>query len=613
MIAAPPNILVAVTMGGREADGDKIQWARLNQPWFDRIVETLLMRKFRGVAEVDVVNGRGGDGGVDVSVTYPDGRLVIYQLKYYPEGMSGGFVGRRDKVKKSFVRAVKEQEPHEWVLVAPCSNFTNPEKGYIRRLPEAFTPAGKRRPTVGWMGRAELDQMLIDYPEVDRWLTLDHYRRTRQIFEQERTAFLDSPASDLANRVGALGDLIESRDPDWTWDFGYSAGSTVQVLRALNDNAAERSPISIDFGAAFEPDSAVGREFRRAMEYGSPARVEIPRAAITRFEVSGPDIVQGLPDPDRLVIESLPVDSPAVGMLMEIRFLEDGEVVATEEGTVTEVRHGTHGLTSVMSFCGGRLTVAAEIPYRATSGQTSSMGVGYKIHGLSPRSVAELFKVLLGLRTSKEVEFHIDGRFLTKYGRSSDEVDNEDPDFKEQLMVYRFAEDLAAVLAYTGQSMTFPNGFSGNDRVHARVARLLIEGHIVASPLARGVRARLPDSAELTQEIRNTLTERRHIHWPAGRYTAPIVGRNFDLGDSVAVHPETWVENGPAALDALERGEVSGDELIIRPGDDPYLFVYLTRTGPEDYADRWFARWDLDGIDEPWLDRPWLTPQDPEE
>ena len=216
-------------------------------------------------------------------------------------------------------------------------------------------------------------------------------------------------------------------------------------------------------------------------------------------------------------------------MLMEIRFLEDGEVVAAEEGTVTEVRQGTHGLTSVMSFCGSRLTVAAEIPYRATSGQASSMDVGYKIRGLSPRSVAELFKVLLGLRTSKEVEFHIDGRFLTKYGRSSDEVDNEDPDLKEQLMVYRFAEDLAAVLAYTRQSMTLPNGFSGNDRVHARVARLLLDGHIVASALARGVRGRLPDSAEPTQEIRNTLTERRNIHWPAGRYTAPIVGRNFDL------------------------------------------------------------------------------------
>lgn len=214
---------------------------------------------------------------------------------------------------------------------------------------------------------------------------------------------------------------------------------------------------------------------------------------------------------------------------MEIRFLEDGEVVAAEEGTVTEVRQGTHGLTSVMSFCGSRLTVAAEIPYRATSGQASSMDVGYKIRGLSPRSVAELFKVLLGLRTSKEVEFHIDGRFLTKYGRSSDEVDNEDPDLKEQLMVYRFAEDLAAVLAYTRQSMTLPNGFSGNDRVHARVARLLLDGHIVASALARGVRGRLPDSAEPTQEIRNTLTERRNIHWPAGRYTAPIVGRNFDF------------------------------------------------------------------------------------
>ncbi len=175
-------------MGGREADGDKIQWARLNQLWFDRIVETLLMRKFRGVATVDVVNGRGGDGGVDVSVTYPDGRLVIYQLKYYPEGMSGGFVGRRDKVKKSFVQAVKEQEPHEWVLVAPCNNFTNPEKSYIRRLPEAFTPEGDTG-----------DGEVCDH---------DPFQRPPQPGARELRAWLRSGAGVLAPHVSAVGTAV---------------------------------------------------------------------------------------------------------------------------------------------------------------------------------------------------------------------------------------------------------------------------------------------------------------------------------------------------------------------------------------------------------------------
>lgn len=545
---------------------------------------------------------------MDVSVTYPDGRLVIYQLKYYPDGMSGGHRPRRTEVKKSFKQAVNKHEPHEWVLVTP-RNYTNSEKRFLRGLPDA-TPDGKRHPTVDWIGRSALDQMLIDFPEVDRWLTLDHVRNTREVSERERTAFLNSPASDLATRVDALGGLIDATDPDWTWDFGRQGNTTIQTLRALHDNAAIRSPISITFSTMFAADSAAGREFRRSIEFGSPERVTIPGTALTRFEVSGPDVVSGIPDPDRLVIASLPDDeSPAVGMLMEIRLLEEGEVVATEEGTVTEVHRGTRGITNVMSFCGNRLTVTAEIPYQAAAGPTS-MKVGYRLQGLSPRAVANLIKIVLGLRISSEVEFHIDGQFLTKYKRSTDEIDDEASEFKEQLMIYRFAEDLADVLAHTGQRMTFPTSFSADDRVHARVARLLIEGHMVASPLASGIYGRLAANPSLTPELRDILTEGRDIRWPAGPYSAPIAGREFELGESFTFHPETCVENGAAALEALERGEVSSDQLILKPGDDPYFFVYLPATDPEGHENRWVARWDLDGIDEPWLDRPWLTPED---
>ncbi|MGP5931353.1 hypothetical protein [Corynebacterium glyciniphilum] len=594
-----------MTMGGREADGDKIQWSRLNQPWFDRIVETLLLRKFRGVATVDIVDGRGGDEGIDVAVTYPDDTVVIYQLKYFPEGMSGNFSGRRRQVKDSFLQAANHHEPHKWVLVAP-RNYTNAEKSFVLELADA-TPEGKRRPIVSCMGQAELDQMLIDYPEVDRWLTLDHYRRGRQIFEQERAAFLETVARDLADRVGSLGDVVDARDPDWTWDFARDRGTMIQTLRAKHDNAAQRSPISIRFTTALETDSPAEREFRQSIEYGSPTRVELPGTAVTDFDVSGSPIVQGIPEPDRLVIESLPIEAaPAVGMLMEIRFIQDGEVAATREGSVTGIHHGTHGFTSMMSFCGNRLTLTVRTPYQQSPDPTS-MDIGYDISGLSPRAAADLLQAVLGLHLSDEIQLYLDGHLMSRYNCSGDATDSDRSDLEEKLTIYRFADDLAKVIAHTGQGMTFPGSFSVNDQVNARVARLLIGNHIVASPLARGFKIGLSTDAALTPQLRGILTQRHRIHWPAGTYTAPIAGREFELGQATAFHPEAWVQNGTLALTALEKGDAISDELILRPGDDPYFFVYLQSDETAKAADRRIANWGIDDIEEPWLDRPWLT------
>jgi hypothetical protein len=509
--------LTGMTMGGREADGDKIQWTRLNQLWFDRIVETLLLRKYRGVATVNVVDGRGGDEGIDVSVTHPDDTVVIYQLKYFPEGMSGNFSSRRRQVKDSFLQAVNHHEPHEWVLVAP-RNYTIQEKGFALGLADV-TPEGKRRPNVSCMGQAELDQMLIDYPEVDRWLTLEHYRQGRMIFEQERAAFLETAARDLADRVGALGDVVDARDPDWTWDFARDHETTSQTLRAKHDNAAQRSPISIRFTTALDTGSVVEREFRQSIEYGAPTRVELPGTAVTDFDVSGPAIVQGIPEPDRLVIETLPVEaSPAVGMLMEIRFIQNGEVATVREGSVTRVHHGTLGFTSMMSFCGDRLNLAVRTPYRLSPGPTS-MDIDYDISGLSPRAAASLLQAVLGLQLSDEIQLYLDGHLMSRYSCSSDATDKESSDLKEKLMIYRFADDLAEIIAHTGQSMTFPSSFSVNDQVNARVARLLVGKHIVASPLARGFTMSLSADAVLTPELRDILTHRQRIHWRAGMYS----------------------------------------------------------------------------------------------
>lgn len=47
-----------------------IEWRKLDQPQFDSVIELLLRRANKG-RRVDVVDGRGGDGGIDVRVIGP--------------------------------------------------------------------------------------------------------------------------------------------------------------------------------------------------------------------------------------------------------------------------------------------------------------------------------------------------------------------------------------------------------------------------------------------------------------------------------------------------------------------------------------------------------------
>ncbi|MFE9217478.1 hypothetical protein ACFYN3_14170 [Streptomyces lavendulae] len=88
-----------------------IDWDHLTQPRFDRIVEALVHRLYAVDAEVEVMNGRGGDGGIDIKVTV-DGRVWIYQLKYFPDGFPGSYQGRRAGIKRSFRKAL-EHDPDD--------------------------------------------------------------------------------------------------------------------------------------------------------------------------------------------------------------------------------------------------------------------------------------------------------------------------------------------------------------------------------------------------------------------------------------------------------------------------------------------------------------------
>ena len=140
-----------------------------------------------------VLDGRGGDGGIDVEVVTNDGRRRIFQLKYFPGGFSGGWGdSRRPQITKSFKKAL-EHSPDEWTLVVPRV-LTASEDKFVKGL-----NGGQEPPTISVVARDELDSWLADDPATTSTCSATRTQRMARAYNQERAALL-AGMSDVATR-----------------------------------------------------------------------------------------------------------------------------------------------------------------------------------------------------------------------------------------------------------------------------------------------------------------------------------------------------------------------------------------------------------------------------
>ena len=193
------------------------------------------------------------------------------------------------------------------------------------------------------------------------------------------------------------------------------------------------------------------------------------------------------------------------------------------------------------------------------------------------------------------LEFRIDGELIAKVrtdGRRAAEDYDED-----LLAIQQFAYDLDVVQRHTNQFFDMPDELRPGDRVKLRVARILIEGHIVASPRARVLTLGMTGAD--TPEVRAPLLGPQSIVWPAGPYAVEIAGHELAIGDVYAVHPQATAINGDEAIAALDAGDAEGFEVHFRPGEDPYFYLTLANAPPEEIMRRNLAQWTLSGVDQP--------------
>jgi hypothetical protein len=258
-----------------------IDWDRLDQPRFDRIVEVLVYRRFQG--KVRAVNGRGGDGGIDIEIIDDEGRLWILQLKYFPEGFSGGFTPRRQQIKASLDSAVNNHDPDKWSLVFP-GTLAPGEHEFVTGL------SPRPKPEIGrTIDRTVLDSWLADDPALDAFLQRDpttELERLARLYTQERSALVDG-ASDLFGRVQALGDVIDSTDEDYTADF-HRSGDEVSLIVRPQHPGARPTTISVELRPFADENAELREHLDRTIGYGTSDPLRIPQRAIDRYTSKAP-------------------------------------------------------------------------------------------------------------------------------------------------------------------------------------------------------------------------------------------------------------------------------------------------------------------------------------
>lgn len=573
-----------------------IDWANLGQPEFDRTVEALVRHRFG--EKVRAVNGRGGDDGIDIVITLDNECLRILQLKFYPEGFSSVWGQRRAAISKSFQTA-KKHCPVEWTLVVPCL-CTNPEHQYVANL-----NGGKVPPKITIIDRDDLDAWMADAPAIDKYVqrtATSELREMARDFGQEQAALLGG-VPDLVARVRNLGSLVNAVDLDWAVDFAQRDETTEVAIRPRHADAARLSPIgfTVEIDELGDQHAELERQLQRDVGYATSRGIRLPRDVVRSVRFDGPDFIAGDYPPGTVEIGSVP-SGPGVGQLLQLRAMHEDAVIASYEGRITHAAAGPIGGSIEAKFCGGHLGVRIRVPHDIESINDSSERFGSGIdleldYGSVPPSVVErVLSTRRMLRYAPRLEAHINSDFLMAMQLSG--VSESAEDYEADLLaIEQFAYDLDVVQRHTGQFFDIPEYMHPGDRVNIRVARLLIEGHIVASPRAPRFTMRM--TGHDTPEVRTALRGPRSIMWPAGSHAVTVSGRELTIGDVYAVHPAATAINADEAIAALDAGEAQDFEVHFRPGDDPYFYLTLADAPPREVMRRSLAQWTLCGVDQP--------------
>lgn len=525
---------------------------------FERIVEALVQRLWstKYDNEAFAIDGRGGDGGLDIFVERDGVVVSIYQLKFFPEGMSGGFrKTRRDQVKRSFSSVCDTPGLEEWVLVLP-RNPTNSELRFVRAL-------GKNSDfQIRVWARAELDQRIAEFPDLLAWATRN------PLVETLREAGMQSAAltgpNDLQDRVSALHASANSRSAFWGTNFSVVDGVLTQSLVAKRPDAPEKEPIQIGFTAAFTPDQEnLRKQLEEFLDYGGPHRIRLPPEVVGIVKTEGPDWIAGEATGRTIELAPVPLDAPAG---CELRVVgANGGLLASVEGTVQALTQGKRGFALTAAF------PAMELRIKHPMDKVTPVTLNFRNspEAATASEMQRTVRVQALINEGRELQLYIGDQLALRVPADGLTVTDQisvDPG------TVALIDDLAFLEREYGISLTVPEEIPTMELIDIRVIRMLVEGRVTTWPRLSSL------SATSTREIsEEALVEESKPHAVFAYFddvVVPILGKPLLVGRVSLYHPSMQMQDVDRVRAAVRSNGGAGQTVTFSPTDETPIRIW---------------------------------------
>lgn len=567
----------------------RINWSKISEVDFNQVVEVLLLKMYDVAPyKAEVLRGAGGDGGIDVAVRLEGRAVKIFQLKYFPEGFTGGFrAARRPQVKKSFDAAWENHAPAEWILVMPPDPQQN-ERDFVDGFAEG------RDVEVQIWGQEKLAAALTDHPEVERAFLRDELVSVLKIISQEKAGLLGN--TDLSERVSDLVSLANTRSKYWDTTLTAEGGLVFEDYVAKHPDAMEKEPIHTQLTFRFGPEhNDVAEQLRENLAYGLLQDLDLPGSAAS-FSRTGPSWVAPLPQVDLHTVRISPVvyEGSDAGKLLTLNVLDQrGFIKGRHEGRIARRAKGSSGATLQCQLL-NVVTLTFKFPWPGETG-TPTCTIKFEAPGAAVRDVHAAIRLIDSFRSGHEIELYSGGR-LASLVLDNLQAPKDSDEWTEAMVddLYVIEQSLQDV------SFTVPDETTRSERIEIRVARHLLEGfQTVMTP---GLSMSVNLTGEVDDGLKMLLLEGGALFVQQPSTAANILGGKYDLGPGSVYHPHVQAENGEQIWAELEAGVATGKTVKLKPADGTPFRVWLhTNLQAEESQRPPYKAWGVQTIDDPVL------------
>lgn len=559
-----------------------IRWDRLDEAEFNKVVEALLVEEYTGGGlRSQAIDGRGGDGGIDVDVRVERTRQLtqIFQLKYFPEGFSGGFKQRRSQIKHSFEMAMNEAPP-VWTLVFPKNPTINERK-------IVFAMSGGRKVRIRIMGAAELDALASKHPLIATNATRNEAVEVLREINRPEAAL--TKAGDLRSEVLRLQNRLDGRSPYWgTAITTEPDGTYVETLYAKRADAQEREPLSVTFKAEFtQSDVELRKQFNDKMKYGGSGTLVLPDRVIKEFRRDGPEWFEEVSAGGELHIRDVG-EHQSQPVRVELYDAKDSRL-AQLPGVTKAIDRGYGGASIETALRGG-----LDMRWRFSDAfeEGGNVTLNFEPAGFAPREVRQALRFVNALRPDTQVRLTVAERPTLKVN-IADELA-----FGPGEQLVELVDDLCTIEDHFDVTFRFPpEGADFTDRIWARVIVRMIEGKPVPMPFTNSFTGTLSGTKDEGLDL--ILTQGVAVCISNPEWELELFGETVCIGEVWIYSHHVTVVNGKEVDAAFVAGTAAGMKVELRPiNDEPFLIYdpqYLSR---DPNATVGAYAWGLTGIKE---------------